>query len=78
MGTMAIFTPKPTANSAPAASRGSREREPEDSIPCSWRRSRVPVWANTSPMPTRTSIDPMEFCTRYFTPASRLEASWVW
>ena len=38
----------------------------------------MPAWEKTSPIPTSTSIEPTEFWTRYFTPASRLCGCWVW
>ena len=74
IGTRAIFTPKPTKKSAPEARSSGREAVPAATIVRSWARFRVPVWEKTSPMPMSTSIEPTEFCTRYFMPASRLAA----
>ena len=67
IGTMAVFTPKPIRNRAPAASNCGVG-------PLMAARASamftVPVSANTSAMPRSTSIEPAVDCTRYFTPAS--------
>ena len=67
MGTMAIFTPNPITNSAPAASIAG---EPTCVAIRILSRFSVPVWARTRAIPSRTSTEPSALCTRYFMPAS--------